>query len=133
MPRPRVHGHQLACSFGNLAHSPRELLLCVRLDRLLPKRSLKGIRVVAPMAVEQPQSGITQKPSKPFAFRRDLRSRQSSPAVVIKVIFQNCEFLFVMMARLERTKSFRDQDIIVAGRAELLGQPHKLDLQFAEV
>src|SRR5258705_12836291 len=47
MPSPRVHGPQLANSFGNLTHSPREFLLCELFDRLPPKGSLKGIRVVA--------------------------------------------------------------------------------------
>src|SRR5258708_18819644 len=132
IPTLRVDGAQLAGSFGNLAHSPGKLLLCEQPDRPPPKGSFKGIRLVAPIAVEQPQRGIKQKPSKLFAFHGCLRGSQCSLAMAIQVLFQSCEFLLVMV-RPERTKSFRHEDLIVAGRAELLPQPHKPDLQLAEV
>src|SRR3979490_2074262 len=124
MPPPRVHGPQLAGAFGNLGPSAGWALVWERPDRLLPKGSFKGIRVVAPIAVEQPQRGIKQKLSKLFAFHGCFRTSHCSLAMVIQVLFQSCEFLFVMVVRPKRTKSFRHEDLIVAGRAELLRQPH---------
>src|SRR5258708_7279600 len=66
MPPPWAHGAQRAGSFVNLAHSPGELLLFEQPDRLPPKGSFKGIRLVAPIALEHPHPRINYHPPKLF-------------------------------------------------------------------
>ena len=52
--------------------------------------------------------------------------------MVFKIALQRLEFLPVVMARAERTNGLRDEDVIVAGRAEMLGQPAHFALEVAE-